>query len=122
MPKEPQEIRTTGQLRAMLGRMLAGVEAGTVDHAAALAACKVAATINQSFAEETKAVLAAKELGALKISFGYTEIGEPGNDQKAIEPPRAEQQHEPAHPAPRQRQRVGSEAGRPLAVGRVSDD
>jgi hypothetical protein len=74
---QKNEVRTTGQLRAMLGRMLAGVEAGTVTPEQAMSACKVAATINQSFAEETKAVLAAKELGALKVAFGFTEIGEP---------------------------------------------
>jgi len=61
----------------MLGRMLAGVEAGTTTPEEAASACKIAGMINQSFAEETKAVLAAKELGQLKVGFGRTEIGEP---------------------------------------------
>jgi hypothetical protein len=71
------EIRTTGQLRAALGRLLARVEAGTIDANEAAAACKIASAINQTFAEETKAMLAAKELGLIKPAFGHTLIGEP---------------------------------------------
>lgn len=69
-----QEIRTAGQLRAMLGRLLIGVESGKVTPEQASSACKIAQTINQSLAEETKAILAAKEIGALQIGFGHTII------------------------------------------------
>lgn len=93
----------------MLGRMLAGVEAGTVEHAAALAACKVAATINQSFAEETKAVLAAKEIGNLKIAFGFTEIGEPGGRPAAISTTKPDRQ-------------LGNGKSLPPILDRVTDD
>lgn len=105
MPKELKEIKTTGQLRAMLGRMLAGVEAGTITPENAQAACKVAAAINQSFAEETKAVLAAKELGNMKIAFGFTEIGEPEPETKT-KPDR----------------QLPNGATLPPKLGRVSDD
>lgn len=81
---ELKEIKTTGQLRAILGRLLAGVEAGTVNAEAANTACKIAGSINQSLAEETKALLAAKALGNLKVAFGFTEIGEP-SDVKQLE-------------------------------------
>lgn len=109
--KSGDTIKTTGQLRAMLGRMLAGVEAGTVTPETAAAACKVAATINQSFAEETKAVLAAKELGNLKIAFGYTEIGEPEakDKPKQIETTKPDRQ-------------LGNGKTLPPVIGRVQDD
>jgi hypothetical protein len=85
--KEVAAIRTTGQLRAALGRMLTGLESGAIDPDRAAAACKIANAINQTFAEETKAMLAAKELGLVKPAFGQTLIGEAGADDSA--PPHA---------------------------------
>jgi hypothetical protein len=79
--KQIETIKTTGQLRALLGKALARLEAGDMDPDQAAAMCKVAQSINQSFAEETKAVLAAKEIGALQVGFGHTYIGE-ADEQK----------------------------------------
>lgn len=82
--KQTNPPTTTGQLRSLLGRLLAGLEDGSIDPSTAQAACKVASTINQSMAEETKAFLAQKELGAVQIQFGNTLIGEGGPTLKAL--------------------------------------
>lgn len=71
------EIKTTGQLRACLGRILRRLEDGKIDASDAHAACKVANAINQTFAEETKAILAQKEIGGLQVGFGQTLLGAP---------------------------------------------
>lgn len=75
--------KTTGELRQLLGKALVRLEAGTIEEGVANAMCKVANAINQSFAEETKAILAAKEIGQLQVGFGHTLIGAEA-DQKLL--------------------------------------
>ena len=83
MSANGNEIKTTGQLRQMLGRVLLKLEEGKMDPAQAAAICKTAIVINQSFAEETKAILAAKEIGELRVGFGHTHIGQ-ADEQKFL--------------------------------------
>jgi hypothetical protein len=57
------EIKTTGDLRGLLGQTLVGIRDGTIDKSKADAIAKVASQINQSLSVEVNAAISLRKLG-----------------------------------------------------------
>lgn len=76
MKKESNEIKTTGQLRAMLANAAKGVLNGDLDIDRAIALHKIAKNISDSLYSETKIAMFSQEIGKDFPKMGDLKIGE----------------------------------------------
>jgi hypothetical protein len=74
--KNGGEIRTTGQLRAMLVNAAKGVLNGDMELDRALALHKLAKNISESLYSETKIAMFRSEVGATIAEFGKLPLGD----------------------------------------------
>ena len=79
MKNENKEIKTTGQLRAMLANAAKGVLNGDLDIDRATALHKLAKNISDSLYSETKIAMFSHEIGTAIPKMGDLPIG--GNDE-----------------------------------------
>lgn len=71
------ELKTTGQLRAMLANAAKGVVNGDMDIDRAQALHKIAKNITESLYSETKIAMFHHEVGQTVAEFGSLPIGDP---------------------------------------------
>ncbi len=74
--KNSGEIKTTGQLRAMLVNAAKGVLNGDMDLDRAMALHKLAKNISESLYSETKIAMFRNEVGETLAEFGKLPIGD----------------------------------------------
>ncbi len=77
--KSTKEIRTTGQLRAMLVNAAKGVVNGDMDLDRAMALHKIAKNISESLYSETKIAMFRHEVGESASKFGELPLGDPND-------------------------------------------
>jgi len=76
MKNANNEIKTTGQLRAMLANAAKGVLNGDLDIERATALHKIAKNISESLYSETKSAMFAHEIGKEVPDMGSLKLGE----------------------------------------------
>lgn len=75
------ELRTTGQLRALLANAAKGVMNGDLDIERANALHKIAKNISDSLYSETKIAMFRNEVGQTIERFGELPLGDPSSAQ-----------------------------------------
>jgi hypothetical protein len=75
MKNESQEIKTTGQLRAMLANAAQNVLNGQLDLEKATALHKLAKNISESLYSETKIAMFAHDIGKETYEMGNLPLG-----------------------------------------------
>ena len=76
VPKNASEIKTTGQLRAMLVNAAKGVLNGDLELDRAMALHKIAKNIPESLYSETKIAMFRNEVGETVAEFGKLPLGD----------------------------------------------
>lgn len=82
MKNEGKEIRTTGQLRALLANAAKGVLNGDLDIEKATALHKLAKNISESLYSETKIAMFRAEIEQVQDNFGDLWLGDPADKPK----------------------------------------
>lgn len=74
------KIKTTGQLREFLAKMIVDVESGSIDLDKASRITKLAGQINESFYAEVKVAKTRAEAGHIMSDIGSMSVCDPSED------------------------------------------